>query len=186
MVTLAALAGGCAAPTSLPTAFQPATSVAQPSSAPAATRDWDNPIRGDRVDSLSDAQDGLAFQPRLSRGLGDPAVILLTPPGESDNAGRAVALIYDTSYGRIVLIESHDILPVTTFENAIQKLIARNSDPGLHGQFEESIIKGNVHALFSTGEDGAREIDWREDNRMMRLSGPSVSKAQLVSLADAA
>jgi hypothetical protein len=149
---------------------------------------WDNPISGEIVASLQQAESQLPFEPRLPRGLGTPVKILVSPDSEEPaNEARGIAFLFDTAdYGRVVVVEGRDDVPLAEFEAMIRTLVAEKGKPNGQGYVESVVIKGGTQAGLFTGAHGELTLEWREGNVRFTLSGPTVSKDDIVSLADKA
>ena len=147
---------------------------------------WENPISGELVESLAAAQSRLAFESRTPQGLGTAVKILVSPPDESlSSKSRGVAFLFDTSeYGRVVVVEGRDDVSVREFEAATKEMVAQNGDPNVHGRVDIVVIKGQIQARLSTGAQGELTLRWREGNLVFILSGPELTRPDLVAIAE--
>jgi hypothetical protein len=149
--------------------------------------DWNNPIRGQRVDSSDEARSNLSFQPQDPSGLGTPVSIFVTPTRSSDpqeKMSHNLAFVYDTSkYGRVAVLEEALRTSLAEFLDSIQTVVAGNDQPGISGHHEIVTIRGNAQALLSTLGDNSRSvIRWTEGGIVFLVEGPTLTRDSAVAI----
>ena len=139
------------------------------------------------VTSRSAASQYLSFTPRQPEGLeGSPRIFVQTSGGESERPQRGVVFVYDTDqYGLIHVTMVIDGLTDEQRHSHAVEAVARNGDPGVRGSAEIVIIRGGQEALIGYPADESRTIiSWGEGKVLILITGPALTRAQAVEIAE--
>lgn len=159
---------------------------------------WDNPIGGQRVESVAAAKNSVAFPVIPPTVLGDAAAIYVVPASQDDKG--AVDFVYDLSMGRIVVAEFPYDYPAAHWDEFVASIIdvskraEATASPPMGPSGEEEVILGSAEkyilpdgrtALITTSEDGATsDIRWLAASGVeIVIQGPDLSKESVIDLA---
>jgi hypothetical protein len=148
--------------------------------------DWDNPIHGDLVSSLSEAQQQVKFDipTRIQELFGGPTKIYVTPPAVAPE-DRVMAAIFMTDFGQVIIQQQFPDVPADEYEAQNDRLFAENGDPNLHGSFSFVPLPGDRRGFVTTSPDGrVSDLRWLEGDTEILVRGPSLTLSQCVQVAD--
>jgi hypothetical protein len=176
---------GCASPP----AAQHHSSQVSPRVA-GATLDYDHPLGlgATKVNSSDEARRYLSFDPLLANNLGDPRDILVeTWKGDTgeDTRLHQFALIYVTyEYGKVVVIERPAQQTASEFAAFAARLVARSQEPQVQGHAEVVATRGSQALITVAESQDLATIDWIEKGVQFEVLGPSLTRNQVVQIAD--
>lgn len=175
-------ATACASPQSSRVQLGAPASEATPSSERGRGQlvDWDYPIQGTTVTSISAARSSLPFSPREPQNLGSTVRIIASSP--------AIAFVFDApQYGRVLVGEELEDASLVEFQRSIVGITAaQNSNPNLTGRFDVITLKERGSALLTTLPSGLYHIEWREGQVRFRVTGRTLTKDQIIAIGETA
>jgi hypothetical protein len=140
---------------------------------------WDNPIDGVPVASLTQAAQSMPFQVSQPMGLGTPARILVSRP-DVPTEGRSVAFVFDTaSYGRVIVFERLPEVDPSQYDVTNEHLVAIFNGPGA---LEIDLVRGGTKALVATTAEGRTGVYWLEGKIEFYVSGPTLTKTDALQI----
>jgi hypothetical protein len=148
---------------------------------------WQNPIDGQEVTSIEEAQQLVAFEILVPDAFGSPVKILVTPPDSSSRGDRVVALLYEPDdYGLVVLKEHLPDVPIAEYEASNERIVEMARDSGAHGTARIVPVRGGLPALLTVSPDGSDcTIWWLEDEAFeIIVQGPDLVPEQCVEVAN--
>ncbi len=142
---------------------------------------WDNPANGVSVESIAAIQDSLAFDVLTPKGLGDPVGIFTADKGVPKD-GRFVEFVYDTQFGRVVVLEHPPDLPPDQWIKANESMVIEQPK----GTVQADTIRAGEQAFVFSQQDGSRAgVYWLEGGvTEFWLGGPDLDIEQALSLAN--
>jgi hypothetical protein len=131
------------------------------------------------VASIEEARTRLQFAPREPQGLGQPIRLQTTDV--------SIAFVYDTTeFGRVIVFMALSGISEADWLRGNREHVLTNGAPGTRGIVEEVTIRGGIPAFIGTGADGTPRwtISWREGPVEIRVNGPTLSREQVLALAE--
>ena len=149
---------------------------------------WDNPNRGQPASTMAQAQKSLTFTARMPTDLGNPLRILINRKGADEDPGSmdsSISFVYDlTSYGRVVVAQHIDGSSLDQYLDEHRRLAAQSEQDG-RANFEIVLIRGGeVEALLGIGPDGVATLDWREGSVAFLVTGKTLTRGDVIELAE--
>lgn len=136
---------------------------------------WQNPIGGVEVASISKAAQAVDFQPYVPKGLGPPARVLV-------DSGIGVALVYDTQeFGGVVILQQPQPLPTAEYEEWMQTVV----DNVKLGSAEIVSTRGTEALVIVPETPGhGASISWLSEGREIIIRGPKLQRSDVLQLAE--
>lgn len=183
IVSIAALcvAAGCAGSGTTPSA------LSGPGQPGFEEPNWENPIDGQEVPSIDQAQQLVDFEILVPDAFGPPVKILVTPPDSSSRGDRVVALLYESDdYGLVVLKEHLPDVPIAEYDASNARVVEMTKDPSAQGIARIVPVRGGLPALLTISPDGSDcTIWWLEDEAFeIVVRGPDLVPEKCVEVAN--
>ena len=146
--------------------------------------DWDHPFQGNgvQVASMEVASEDVSFNIVDPAGLGDANGIYVTP-GPKERA--AVAFMYDSPYGRVIVIEGlPDIPDAESRMAAYEDSVAHNGHPGYWTTSTIVTLASGDPAIVGASPYSSSTIEWVTNGVQFSVIGPELTSDQAVSIAN--
>jgi len=188
-VTLVAVS--CASPSSGVRQGQESTSLPEPSASQVTDLpfrpeiNWDNPIDGIAVDSVAEAEAATGFDVIVPQNLGTVSAIFVSGSDVPDD-NRVVALIFDSTYGRVDVLENLPPLPTDEYlASQIQYVESHRDNPHLVGSVSIVHIRGSLQGLLTvTGDARWSALFWLENGLEITVWGPELVAEDSLAIAE--
>ncbi len=152
-------------------------------------QNWVNTIPGDNAASFAVATSQLSFQARMPKGLGDPSKVVMQPgvnqKGEPEHGG--LILRFDTSSYGVVFVHETPWQGPANFSQWVLDTVAAGSNLPCGSTSDSATIKNGLAALLlhDPGQpDSHPSLLWLEGGVRFELSGPTLTRNQLVMIAN--
>jgi hypothetical protein len=150
-------------------------------------RRFEQPLpSGQEKASIDEAQKDAPFA-ILKPQLGTPKSVWLSTTEYQGKQGGSVALAYELApYGKLLVFETLSLVDWTSrsaWENHAEVEVSNAAKPGFTGAVEFTTARGQ-RALLGNNDTGIVALELFESGIVILIQGPTISKAQAVSIAE--
>ncbi len=141
--------------------------------------------QGQQKASIAEGQKDAPFA-ILEPQLGSPRSVWLSQTEYQGKRGGSIALAYELApYGKILVFEtlSFDWTSRSAWESHAETEVSNAANPGFSGSVEFTTARGQK-ALLGVNDTGVVALELFEGGIVILIQGPSISKAQAISIAE--
>lgn len=147
--------------------------------------DWTAPFSGSGVvvSSVAEAERFLGFTVHVPGALGTESVIYVSP--EAPLQDMAMAFVYQLAdFGQVWITEYLPYQPDESLRAAdYDEVVKGNGGANVQGTAEIATVRADELALMTYSEQGGY-IEWVEDGVQITISGPTLTRDDLLELVD--